>query len=154
MLSFRLNPRFRVLTRPRRGNNARPWSAINLVREFRVGFLSVVFDSDQNGCRSVQRRVYGVRSNSRSPLDPAASRRDSENRGSRCSYQNPTEDSRAALAISGDKFEGHIRQDRKSTRLNSSHVSISYAVFCLKKKKIQSHLHCIHVYTNPRVLHS
>src|SRR5438874_8593642 len=28
------------------------------------------------------------------------------------------------------------RQDRKSTRLNSSHVEISYAVFCLKKKKI------------------
>src|SRR5690348_17853697 len=27
--------------------------------------------------------------------------------------------------------------DRKSTRLNSSHPSISYAVFCLKKKKIQ-----------------
>src|SRR3989442_8144862 len=27
------------------------------------------------------------------------------------------------------------RQDRKSTRLNSSHVRISYAVFCLKKKK-------------------
>src|SRR4051812_49838272 len=27
-------------------------------------------------------------------------------------------------------------QDRKSTRLNSSHMSISYAVFCLKKKKI------------------
>src|SRR5437868_4172488 len=29
-------------------------------------------------------------------------------------------------------------EDRKSTRLNSSHVSISYAVFCLKKKKINS----------------
>src|SRR5699024_12690287 len=28
-----------------------------------------------------------------------------------------------------------IAEDRKSTRLNSSHVSISYAVFCLKKKK-------------------
>src|SRR5699024_11935322 len=28
--------------------------------------------------------------------------------------------------------------DRKSTRLNSSHVSISYAVFCLKKKKVQA----------------
>src|SRR5690242_20795035 len=27
-------------------------------------------------------------------------------------------------------------EDRKSTRLNSSHMSISYAVFCLKKKKI------------------
>src|SRR5438067_13441846 len=30
---------------------------------------------------------------------------------------------------------GEITSDRKSTRLNSSHVSISYAVFCLKKKK-------------------
>src|SRR5690606_39698019 len=28
-----------------------------------------------------------------------------------------------------------VRTDRKSTRLNSSHVKISYAVFCLKKKK-------------------
>src|SRR3712207_6999864 len=28
-----------------------------------------------------------------------------------------------------------LRQDRKSTRLNSSHANISYAVFCLKKKK-------------------
>src|SRR2546430_4728818 len=28
-----------------------------------------------------------------------------------------------------------VRQDRKSTRLNSSHSQISYAVFCLKKKK-------------------
>src|SRR5438477_5743742 len=28
-----------------------------------------------------------------------------------------------------------VRLDRKSTRLNSSHMSISYAVFCLKKKK-------------------
>src|SRR5207249_11590530 len=31
--------------------------------------------------------------------------------------------------------------DRKSTRLNSSHVSISYAVFCLKKKKQQHYYH-------------
>src|SRR5690606_41153254 len=30
---------------------------------------------------------------------------------------------------------GHHPQDRKSTRLNSSHVKISYAVFCLKKKR-------------------
>src|SRR6266403_5158223 len=30
---------------------------------------------------------------------------------------------------------GHGVKDRKSTRLNSSHVEISYAVFCLKKKK-------------------
>src|SRR5437773_6636274 len=32
--------------------------------------------------------------------------------------------------------ERMIQQDRKSTRLNSSHITISYAVFCLKKKKI------------------
>src|SRR5690606_39518388 len=32
----------------------------------------------------------------------------------------------------GDEIEFHL--DRKSTRLNSSHVKISYAVFCLKKK--------------------
>ena len=31
-------------------------------------------------------------------------------------------------------YEDLILKDRKSTRLNSSHVSISYAVFCLKKK--------------------
>src|SRR5690606_39621697 len=31
--------------------------------------------------------------------------------------------------------------DRKSTRLNSSHVKISYAVFCLKKKKNWNHTH-------------
>src|SRR5699024_5795505 len=30
--------------------------------------------------------------------------------------------------------QGNLTLDRKSTRLNSSHVSISYAVFCLKKK--------------------
>src|SRR3712207_7913432 len=34
----------------------------------------------------------------------------------------------------GDGREGAHHQDRKSTRLNSSHANISYAVFCLKKK--------------------
>src|SRR5947209_18584875 len=34
-----------------------------------------------------------------------------------------------------------IRQDRKSTRLNSSHANISYAVFCLKKKKNEQQFH-------------
>src|SRR5438876_6216102 len=34
-------------------------------------------------------------------------------------------------------------EDRKSTRLNSSHPSISYAVFCLKKKNVYRHLHII-----------
>src|SRR5204862_2612637 len=34
-----------------------------------------------------------------------------------------------------ERLENPASRDRKSTRLNSSHVEISYAVFCLKKKK-------------------
>src|SRR6266496_3660107 len=42
------------------------------------------------------------------------------------------------------------QQDRKSTRLNSSHVEISYAVFCLKKKKpLKQHIACHHNLTTP-----
>src|SRR3712207_7736607 len=42
---------------------------------------------------------------------------------------------RLALAYAGARLiAGDV--DRKSTRLNSSHANISYAVFCLKKKKI------------------
>src|SRR5690349_24938060 len=46
---------------------------------------------------------------------------------------------RVAFGYSGTQCAwpavSHCRADRKSTRLNSSHVEISYAVFCLKKKK-------------------
>src|SRR5258707_2155582 len=41
-----------------------------------------------------------------------------------------------------DRFQG--RRDRKSTRLNSSHANISYAVFCLKKKKHIMSLTTVH----------
>src|SRR5690606_42139879 len=40
-----------------------------------------------------------------------------------------------AVRGAGGVPPGDFAQDRKSTRLNSSHVKISYAVFCLKKKK-------------------
>src|SRR5438067_10566606 len=40
--------------------------------------------------------------------------------------------------LADDLRRGGAARDRKSTRLNSSHVSISYAVFCLKKKKSRS----------------
>src|SRR3712207_8832861 len=46
---------------------------------------------------------------------------------------------RRALGAAG--IDGSLvvtRPDRKSTRLNSSHANISYAVFCLKKKTIQT----------------
>src|SRR5436309_9473956 len=41
----------------------------------------------------------------------------------------------ANLPTSTTDSLGRTTRDRKSTRLNSSHVKISYAVFCLKKKK-------------------
>src|SRR5439155_20021307 len=45
--------------------------------------------------------------------------------------RSPTSSGSSAIARSRSR----PRRDRKSTRLNSSHVAISYAVFCLKKKK-------------------
>src|SRR3712207_8094284 len=42
--------------------------------------------------------------------------------------------------ISEGFFTATLLLDRKSTRLNSSHANISYAVFCLKKKKRSSYL--------------
>src|SRR5690349_23877097 len=42
---------------------------------------------------------------------------------------------RGAGAVRDPGARARAHEDRKSTRLNSSHVEISYAVFCLKKKK-------------------
>src|SRR3712207_8184916 len=42
-------------------------------------------------------------------------------------------------------WEQNWLKDRKSTRLNSSHANISYAVFCLKKKRIQNALTSIKI---------
>src|SRR5437879_7513810 len=71
-----------------------------------------------------------------------AERHDSwRKRMQRASSENPGESAGALLALSNDlagavERAGQIvGQDRKSTRLNSSHRCISYAVFCLKKKK-------------------
>src|SRR2546429_5686132 len=58
-------------------------------------------------------------------------------------FEKRIEEGLLKIAASCDK-----RRDRKSTRLNSSHGYISYAVFCLKKKNSQAHLGLtyIHVY--------
>src|SRR5690625_6800780 len=45
---------------------------------------------------------------------------------------------------SGQQIDWWEPIDRKSTRLNSSHVAISYAVFCLKKKKKNDSAHTVH----------
>src|SRR3712207_7894814 len=47
--------------------------------------------------------------------------------------------SRIAIINDDTAFLNLMREDRKSTRLNSSHANISYAVFCLKKKKNKKH---------------
>src|SRR5256886_9135061 len=53
------------------------------------------------------------------------------------------------LALAGDDLQRRLENlDRKSTRLNSSHSQISYAVFCLKKKKKSP----LAISTRPRVI--
>src|SRR5258707_2164154 len=55
----------------------------------------------------------------------------------------PISRSSGGVWLAGPQFavqRGANWGDRKSTRLNSSHANISYAVFCLKKKKIALHL--------------
>src|SRR3712207_7076151 len=49
-----------------------------------------------------------------------------------------------SAAHMADGYARIKRKDRKSTRLNSSHANISYAVFCLKKKTRPSHTSSIH----------
>src|SRR3989442_7795403 len=49
--------------------------------------------------------------------------------------QRAPPDRRRQRSQHGRRGSGQVEGDRKSTRLNSSHVRISYAVFCLKKKK-------------------
>src|SRR5699024_12599182 len=56
----------------------------------------------------------------------------SERHRHRFEYNNEYE---TQMEEAGLTFSGMSEEDRKSTRLNSSHVSSSYAVFCLKKKK-------------------
>src|SRR5258707_4287290 len=61
--------------------------------------------------------------------------------------------SEATQSISPACYECAARQDRKSTRLNSSHANISYAVFCLKKKiKLKVATNCNDWATRMRIL--
>src|SRR5690606_39762741 len=66
-----------------------------------------------------------LRQPQRSPLFPTRRSSDLTGRAAGQEQLVPADDGRTAA---------DQREDRKSTRLNSSHVKISYAVFCLKKK--------------------
>src|SRR3712207_8779646 len=59
--------------------------------------------------------------------------------------QRLVDPARALRGLRGQGHRGLRPLDRKSTRLNSSHANISYAVFCLKKKK--------HILTNTSMDH-
>src|SRR5256886_7108333 len=59
---------------------------------------------------------------------------------SRCALDT----SRCRCTRPGRTLRGRWRRDRKSTRLNSSHSQISYAVFCLKKKKEKTQTTILH----------
>src|SRR5688572_31843436 len=66
-----------------------------------------------------------ARAQARRPRDPARDRLQGAARAGGAPRRRP-------LVRRGEVVD--VRQDRKSTRLNSSHSQISYAVFCLKKK--------------------
>src|SRR5438874_8279681 len=85
-------------------------------------FRSPVAELDQSSSRAAieEREISSSESANSSSVIPSLAEI-SSSVGARCSLA-----SRAAIARS---------IDRKSTRLNSSHVEISYAVFCLKNKK-------------------
>src|SRR2546427_5348332 len=56
-----------------------------------------------------------------------------------CPTQTTDTPNQASVQPSGTAKVAGAQADRKSTRLNSSHSQISYAVFCLKKKKKKDH---------------
>src|SRR5207249_7932747 len=80
-----------------------------------------------------RRAVFEVRTDRLEPDRQAAARETDRKRRGR---------------LTGERGQRRVEQDRKSTRLNSSHVSISYADFRLKKKKRSEGLHASVEYRN------
>src|SRR5690606_41562890 len=83
--------------------------------------------------RSVEHRIVGEFALAVRVFDPAAAQDAGGVVHHRPRGLRPAHNRGDAGRSGGDTF-----QDRKSTRLNSSHVKISYAVFCLKKKRHKS----------------
>src|SRR5206468_11109420 len=77
-----------------------------------------------------RRRISGARAVGRAQV-----REDPQRQGVSAGPEKVIRDQiRALTAYHVQSAEGMVKLDRKSTRLNSSHDQISYAVFCLKKK--------------------
>src|SRR5690606_41227954 len=97
------------------------------LNSFRLDGRKINVEISQNEGRSSGRRDHNGRGRDRGEKRERFSDSGSS-RGSRFSSEKPSR-------RSSFRAEPSRGSDRKSTRLNSSHVKISYAVFCLKKKK-------------------
>src|SRR5207249_9280116 len=128
-----------------------PWARVGAVARIIVGRWAGRFDLRQRGARIDQRLNAIADDNHHIPVlqdfmlvgEVAVTR---HNVGSAFAFVLVTGKAqdviqRLDLALYTSAVLDVNERDRKSTRLNSSHVSISYAVFCLKKKKITSTMH-------------
>src|SRR3712207_8363408 len=79
--------------------------------------------------------IYTLSLHDALPIYRDRSRRGAGSRSGRGSAGAFGARSRLPCPFRSARTAASCRQDRKSTRLNSSHANISYAVFCLKKKK-------------------
>src|SRR3712207_8065692 len=84
----------------------------------------------------------------RSPVEDGVHQQLSEHEGGRGGVEGARgahrggQDDLGCLCDGGEPLVGDA-EDRKSTRLNSSHANISYAVFCLKKKNMLMSMSCL-----------
>src|SRR5207245_10533667 len=98
-------------------------------------FLPVSFNHLFSNCSSAHPDLHSFPTRRSSDLTRAAARRELFD------YLEPFYNGRRRHSALGYLSPRAFEQDRKSTRLNSSHGSISYAVFCLKKKN-QTNIRC------------
>src|SRR5690625_7116757 len=102
-------------------------------------------DGHVTGVQTCALPICGIttrnRSRRRRDTDPMTDRTYSARPGfwarRRLRKQAEHEAQQQADTTTDDTKKNEVKEDRKSTRLNSSHVAISYAVFCLKKKNRQ-----------------
>src|SRR3712207_8041441 len=83
-------------------------------------------------------RSHATRENAKQQREPGPGdhgQRNEHDEPLRDPDQGPVLKPKCAGAVTDTEHRCEAPQDRKSTRLNSSHANISYAVFCLKKKK-------------------
>src|SRR5690554_7753404 len=123
-----------------------------MMNEFYSHFHPTVIDVEKNAERESGERILGTDPKSGKPVSvrlgkfgPMAQIGDAEDENKQFASLNPNQNIgtislEEALQLfllpkTLGEYEGKtVEVDRKSTRLNSSHVRISYAVFCLKKK--------------------